>query len=528
MAPRTRSQTGSMPKKAAPISDPSTTSGTTSRIGRTAVAQAPKRKKQNKRQNPPAETKPSPPKPPPQPSPSKPLPRVGLSETALEFPLAADAPSGQPRIFYGEDAPFPRWRTKLDKRPLGEDLEKDLIRTYPGKTHIPGLAPGSHPRANDYTIGLGCVKWDFEPGSSAGWGTLTGHELYMYACARLREALDDPLSRWQLRDAIRKGENARYIAHVENPVPPLIRFGGTGVLPPNDPLIERIKANARKGELILKNRPKVLDMKQFERPSLAWRPGEVELDMGEYSRFVERVRNHRFGTFGPPDHQDSTVNPTATLKVKTSAERLFNEGAEAAESTAGGNADRQEQHAEGARDIETKENPSALSGQSAATFQAQRATKDIEERMRKAKRFIKNEQLIFPHRAQAKQRGCGKAANKGPVQELAPGSSRAAKKFAALAGAVSQDPLKLQLPSNEMDEASKYFRMCNDIVDDPEARQKYYPKVEAFRRIRSWAGAVMPADVERDVKTNMSKVPTANRPFLKMKKPQEVPRGVKL
>jgi hypothetical protein len=131
-------------------------------------------------------------------------------------------------------------------------------------------------------------------------------------------------------------------------------------------------------------------------------------------------------------------------------------------------------------------------------------------------------QVQFVHKAQAKQRGRGKAANKGPVQELAPGSSRAGEKFAALAGTVRQDPLKLQLPSNEMDEASKYFRMCSDIVDDPEARQKYYPKVEAFRRIRSWAGAIMPADVERNVKANISKVPTANRPFLNMENPREV------
>jgi hypothetical protein len=375
-----------MPKKVAPISDPSMTSRTMSRIGRPAVAQAPKRKKQNKRRKAPAEIKPSPPKPPSQPSLSKPLLRVGLSETALEFPLAADGPLGQPRLFYGEDAPYPRWRTILDKRPLGEDLEKDLIRTHPGKTHISGIAPGSHPRANDYTIGLGCVKWDFEPGPSAGWGTLTGHELYMYACTRLREALDCPWSRWQLQDAIRKGENARYIAHVENPVPPLVRFGGTGVLPPNDPLIERIKENARKVDLILKNRPKVLDMKQFERPSLAWRPGEVEPEMGEYSRFVDLMRNHRFETLGPPDHQDPSFDPTATLTAKTTASRLLTQGAEAAENTAGGNADREAQQAAGARDIGPTETcvvaPPASSGQSAATCQTQRAAGDTEELMR--------------------------------------------------------------------------------------------------------------------------------------------------
>lgn len=382
MAPRTRSQTGSIPKRVVPFGD---VVPTTTRLGRKAVTKPPKKKTRNAQLN--QLLEPHLPNPPAQPDLSKPLPRVGLSQTALEFPLAADAPPlGQPRIFYGEDAPYPRWRTILDKRPLGEDLEKDLIRTHPGRTHIPGVSPGSHPRANDYNIGLGCVKWDFEPGPSAGWGSLTGKQLYEQACTRLKAALDDPWSRWQLRDAIRKGENARYIAYVENPVPPLIRFDGTGSLPPNDPLIVRIKQNARKIDEIIKNRPKWLDMQEFERPSLAWRPGEVEPDMGDYSRFVELMRNHRFGTLGPPGYQDPSFDPTAKPNVQATGIQLPTEGARAAADAAGGSAVQLAGKAAVSKDIGSAETSVeillALSGQNPATSGAQSGAVDTEELMR--------------------------------------------------------------------------------------------------------------------------------------------------
>ncbi|KAJ5390520.1 uncharacterized protein N7496_001588 [Penicillium cataractarum] len=376
MAPRTRSQTGSIPKKVVPFGDEVPTRGATTRLGRKAVTKPVKKKKTENAQER-LLLEPHLPNPPAQLDLSKPLPRVGLSETALELPLAADAPTGQPRIFYGEDAPYPRWRTILDQRPLGEDLEKDLIRTHPGRTHIPGVAPGSHPRANDYTIGLGCVKWDFEPGPAAGWGGLTGHQLYEQACMRLRAALDDPWARWQLQDAIRKGENARYIAYVENPVPPLVRFGGRGALqvPPNDPLIVRIKENAYKIDHIVKNKPKWLDMQEFERPSLAWRPGEVEPDMGDYSRFVGLMKNHRFGTLGPPGYQDPSFDPTAKLNAKPVGIQPPTGGTGAAANAAGGSAVQQTEKAVG--------NLPTLSGQNPETSEAQSVAGD-------AKRLMQN------------------------------------------------------------------------------------------------------------------------------------------
>jgi hypothetical protein len=126
------------------------------------------------------------------------------------------------------------------------------------------------------------------------------------------------------------------------------------------------------------------------------------------------------------------------------------------------------------------------------------------------------------HRAQAQQPGAAEDADKGPVQDPAPGSSRAAESYAALNGAVQNDISKILFPPKVPDEATKYFRMCNEIIDIPETRRKHYPKIEAFRRVRSWAGAVIPEGVETCVKANFSKVPTTNRPFLNMKKPREV------
>lgn len=123
---------------------------------------------------------------------------------------------------------------------------------------------------------------------------------------------------------------------------------------------------------------------------------------------------------------------------------------------------------------------------------------------------------------QAQQNGTGKDADKEPVQPPKAGSSQAAESSTTLNGDPVREIDKILVPPEKPDEATKYLQMCNEIVADPEARRKHYPKVEAFRRIRTWAGAVIPEKVEADVKARFSKVPTANRPFMNMKRPREV------
>jgi hypothetical protein len=121
---------------------------------------------------------------------------------------------------------------------------------------------------------------------------------------------------------------------------------------------------------------------------------------------------------------------------------------------------------------------------------------------------------------QAQQQDTGKDTDKALVQAHAAGSSQAAESSATLGGEPVREIDKILFPPKNPDEATKYLRMCNEIIADPEARRKHYPDVEAFRRIRSWAGALMPEAVESQVKTIFSKAPTANRPFMNMKKPR--------
>jgi hypothetical protein len=123
---------------------------------------------------------------------------------------------------------------------------------------------------------------------------------------------------------------------------------------------------------------------------------------------------------------------------------------------------------------------------------------------------------------QAQQNGTGKDADNDPVQPPNAGSSQAAESSATLNGNPVREIDKILFPPEKPDEATKYLQMCNEIVADPEARRKHYPNVEAFRRIRTWAGAVVPEKVETHVKANFVKVPTANRPFMNMKRPREV------
>lgn len=123
---------------------------------------------------------------------------------------------------------------------------------------------------------------------------------------------------------------------------------------------------------------------------------------------------------------------------------------------------------------------------------------------------------------QAQKHDTGKDADKDPVRTDAAGSSQAAESSAALSGEPVREIDKILFPPEKPDEATKYLQMCNEIVADPEARRKHYPNVEAFRRVRTWAGAVMPEKVETHVKAKFSRVPTANRPFMNMKRPREV------
>lgn len=233
------------------------------------------------------------------------LPRsVAPPRNSLELPMPADTPPGHPRVYYGQDAPYPRWRTLLDVRPFGKSVEKDLIRTHPGKTIIPGVAPNSHPRTFDFTIGLGALYWVFDPGSPSLWGDLTGQELHTHAHECLAEALACPLTRKKLRDTIHNEQYAAHIANVFDPIPPLPSLISQGLPPMSSSPLTRTADPA----ISPTTQSKGPDIAMFRRPMLTNLPDE-----GPFTEEVMQIasilkRNYK-GTIGPPDHQDPSLDP---------------------------------------------------------------------------------------------------------------------------------------------------------------------------------------------------------------------------
>lgn len=225
-------------------------------------------------------------------------------KNSLLLPMPADTLPGHPRVYYGQDAPYPRWRTLLDARPLGKSVEKDLIRTHPGKTIIPGVAPNSHPRTFDFTIGLGALHWVFDPGSPSLWGDLTGQELHMHAHQCLSEALACPLTRKKLRDTMHNEQYASHIDNVFDPIPPLPMLISQGLPPMSSSPLTHTADPA----ISPTTQSKDPDIATFRRPMLSNLPDE-----GPFTDKVMKTasilkRNYR-GTIGPPDHQDPSLDP---------------------------------------------------------------------------------------------------------------------------------------------------------------------------------------------------------------------------
>jgi hypothetical protein len=144
-----------------------------------------------------------------------------------QFPIPVRFPkdwhTNIPPISFGENAPVPRWRFASDptKPAQGKDLEKDLVRTVAGKSVIDGVASGSHPRSFDSSIGLGGLKWVFDPGLPANTSNLLhGEKLYEMAHNYLTDALQNPISRTQMRREIANGPLWPKVCNVEDPLPP--------------------------------------------------------------------------------------------------------------------------------------------------------------------------------------------------------------------------------------------------------------------------------------------------------------------
>lgn len=285
-----------------------------------------------------------------------PLRKVSDSDTSLEFPVPPSAPRGQPKIYYGQNAPLPRWRTLLDVQNLGANIERDLIRTHPGRTIIPGVAPNTHPKAHDPTVGLGDLEWSFDPGPASVWGNLTGQELYTYAHSLLTEALQCEHSRRQLGEAIRNEQNASSVVHVENPVPPPPHLNPSGAVAPFDSTLNRILAST-KG---LKTQNQAFsDDDKYERAELKYQPAQDVSNEEKNSPIALIMKKNMKGTLGPVDQQDPSLDPVAVPKAKAAKKRLPKPTKTTKKGTkkaaANGNKKQQTQKGAGARDIGSEE-----------------------------------------------------------------------------------------------------------------------------------------------------------------------------
>lgn len=65
-----------------------------------------------------------------------------------------------------------------------------------------------------------------------------------------------------------------------------------------------------------------------------------------------------------------------------------------------------------------------------------------------------------------------------------------------------------------LDENNDYLHIFKEACKDPRDRKKYFPLPNAVRRIRPWAGADIPPEIEEKVRACLPKFPSTHRPFL--------------
>lgn len=65
-----------------------------------------------------------------------------------------------------------------------------------------------------------------------------------------------------------------------------------------------------------------------------------------------------------------------------------------------------------------------------------------------------------------------------------------------------------------LDDNNDYLNTFKEACRDPQDRKKYFPLPNAVRRIRPWAGANMPPEIEEKVRTCLPKFPSIYRPFI--------------
>lgn len=63
----------------------------------------------------------------------------------------------------------------------------------------------------------------------------------------------------------------------------------------------------------------------------------------------------------------------------------------------------------------------------------------------------------------------------------------------------------------EPNDATSFYLACKKVCDDPKQRSKHFPVAHAVRRVRAWAGAELPEDVQKRVKGQLPGSPALKR-----------------
>ncbi|KAF7713046.1 Uncharacterized protein PECH_002173 [Penicillium ucsense] len=460
-------------------------------------------------------------------APKSPEKATPLQPTEDRHP-ASELPLTGPKISFGLIAAYPRWITCIDNQEPGRDLEKDLIRTHPGQTVIPGIPPGIPVRAYDPNAGLAGLKWVFEPGPTSAWGGLTRQELESWANDELAKALRCPSTSYELQIMCRE-QHGSAVANVANPLPPAPRRDTENPVTQGR-VVEQIRSVASQF-LELSHSP--IEDTIFDRPQLGWRPHEEELPQEEtkYTQLFSMMKRNMKGTLGHPDHQDQSLDPVPRPVLRDTPAQTFGNSLGISELAAVGSAigsdvRKTKQNVDefpgfeltqpGANDAAAPKDHSEISTEEpqallATNFNPEPKLPEIQVQVRPADKF--------PQMRDIQQQVALQGNSEGLIQENTQEPNRQPKHDSAKSHTVNELAKILGGDGQKRDEASEYFQMCTEIVENDAARQRHFPSTENFRQIRSWAGARMPAEVSATVCVKYSQFPTTTRPFaaLRMK-----------
>ncbi|KAJ5692986.1 hypothetical protein N7462_002409 [Penicillium macrosclerotiorum] len=228
---------------------------------------------------------------------------VDPTGTSLKFHTSSNANLHKtPTLYFGSNAPFPRWRVEPSGFGLGKDNERDLIRTHPARTIVRGLRPDSHAFSGDTRIGLAELKWVFDPGSWTSWVSMNGAQLHDFALEELENALRDPIIRAQFRKLIFRGPYAASVANVADPLPPMPQLPTKARILP-----EPVKEASRRIE------KRHTFYHSYKRPALVTprrgrsKPTKSALAHPISSRIFKTMK----GTQGLPGHISQSLDPEA-------------------------------------------------------------------------------------------------------------------------------------------------------------------------------------------------------------------------